>query len=161
MAGETAFGDEYKVYIDTAFDAGGAWGTETWVELECALEIDEELGFKTAKFPFRGRKLVSAKKSERREPEVTITCGKFKGDPAYDRIREAAFAEGTDPANLLHVRFVEGDNDVAGNEYWEADFIVTPKRETPTDDGFQMAFSLMPAADSENTPVLDGLTSAA
>jgi hypothetical protein len=159
MPGVTKLGEEYTVYIATNHTTGGVWASATWVELTCATDVSDNPGLIVAEFNFRGVPNIGGRRSLRRKPELSITCGLFHGDAAFDRLYAASVDQLNAGAEILRMRIVEGKNNVVGNKFVENDFIVASiTKVTPSGEAFEIEFGFMRAADSPNTPILNGTT---
>ena len=151
-------GDDIRLYVDTAYTSGGAWGTATWVEVKCAEELSDDIGIIAAEFNCRGGVEVGSRRSRRRNRTITLGLYNQPGEAAFERILTAIKDATNTGPEILHLAVVDGDITVAGNDIYENDFIVVnAPRALPTDEGATFDLELKRAIDSPNDHT-DGAT---
>lgn len=159
MPGVAKLGEEFKVLIDIDHDAGGVWGVANYVKLRSRLNVDPNPGIIVAEFDFADVEEQGARRSLLRKPVLGLEVGIYHGDPAFDRLYEAAYDRTNNGTEILRVVVSEGEFLVAGHRYNERDMIVTDVTpSTQTGNGAALNLTLMAAIDSPNTPVLQALT---
>jgi hypothetical protein len=161
MPGETKLGDEYLAFIDIDHDGGGVWTTPDWQQLVTAGDITDDPGLIVAEMNFRGFAHVGGRRSTRRKPALSITVGVYHGDPAFDRLYEAATAEVNDGSEIVRLRIADGLLTETGHKYNDNDWIVASMpRATPQGGVYAFTFGFVRAIDSPNAPA-KGTTSGA
>ena len=148
-------GEDYEIWIDVDHNTHAVWGVANWQPLGGAPVADRSPGVMSAEFVDRIKKEYGHRRSKKRNPQIDLEVYVRPGDTAYDRLREAAEDATNNGPEILHVMIVEGERGVAGNTFWEGDFVITESGAPSTGfgEGSTETHTLRHAADSPNESV--------